>query len=78
MSCDGTPGVKRTNYTSDSFTAPSSSITVKVGGNPVAADVFGTGPYTFKIDGPDVICPGPIEAFDADGNRVYCAKITGC
>ncbi len=77
MSCTGTPATVGQDYTSDSFTAGSSSLTVKVGGNPVAADVYGTGPYTVKIDGTDIRCPGPIEVFSGV-DVVYCAKITGC
>lgn len=77
MSCAGTQAVLGQNYVSDAFTASSSSLVVKVGGNPVAADVFGSDPYTVKVYALDIRCPGPIEVFD--GTHVaYCAKITGC
>jgi len=77
MICTGTPAVVGVDYDSDIFTSPSSSVTVKVGGNPVAATVNGAGPYTVSIDGTDIRCPGPIEVFYGK-TRVYCAKISGC
>ncbi len=79
MSCNGTKARPGVAYTSDQFSASSSSLVVKCAGTVVPATIkdLGSGNYKATIAGIWVGCPGPIEIFDGE-TRVYCAEVEPC